>query len=526
LHVKDVPIADLDAAERLACGAATLNIFRYVRRWLYDVSRYEKVPVKTARGIPSTNMPDEWVALLEKFGVTVEISREEVRGHVLMFTVYEEAKDRDRPIKYTRDANNALGKETVMRLRFPTKQEICDLVHHGECFIALDFSSFYDQFAYSPEVGARFCFRHGDKYYRLARLAMGERHACEVAQGLTDLLLDFGPKCKTASIIDGVIFCGSREDVIRDATTFVERVRAIGAKLNEDVSDIAALVQTAGVWGGIALDFARKTSCLASKTVDKIERSWRFRETWTWRNFQAHVGLLFWSWGLIDAQLSEFFPLLRFIGEADSMLTQHDDLWDSRAFIAATAWAPLERWTMTALRNAPRVVPRVQAPEWLVATDASEYGWGVVAVHNETGVVRTHGARWQFAFAQHFASKLGTSTFTEPQGVVNALCWLLDPKTPARVRILTDNSATQAVFQRGFSSRSYHMNECVKRLHRIFGEEFQFDFGWMPGEINPADGLSRGVIASGEVARDSLSADELRRIAGSATLPSKDSWLR
>ena len=97
---------------------------------------------------------------------------------------------------------------------------------------------------------------------------------------------------------------------------------------------------------------------------------------------------------------------------------------------------------------------------------------------------------------------------------------------PQRVRVLTDNTATQAVFQRGFSSRSYHMNECVSRLRKIFGDDFAFDFAYLPGAINPADGLSRGVVASGESARDSMSAAELQRVAGSVVPPGKFEWPR
>ena len=39
------------------------------------------------------------------------------------------------------------------------------------------------------------------------------------------------------------------------------------------------------------------------------------------------------------------------------------------------------------------------------------------------------------------------STFSEPQAVINALCHLLDPLVPQFVRILTDNTVTQASFQ-------------------------------------------------------------------------------
>jgi len=510
----------LGAVEELAGGEETLAHLKHVRGWLDDDARYAALKEKGANNAPTTSMPQEWVDKLLQFGVIKEIGRHDVRGWVHMFTVPEPAKMRHRPIKNTRDCNDALGKETLMKLTFPTKQEICALVHAGACFISLDFASYYDQFVYSADVGARFCFRRGDKYYRLNTLAMGQRQAVEVAASTTARLLDFGPVSTTASIIDNVIFVGSREEVIRDATIFVERVRAVGAKLNENVDDIGALVQTVGDWGGIHLDFTAKTACLAQKTLDKTECSWLRRNEWTWRQFAAHLGLLFWSWQLIELPMPEFFPLLRFVSAAGRMLTEHDDLWDTPAHVWTSAWPALERWTMLVLRNAPRRVPQSQRPEWLVCTDASDWGWGYFAVNNISGVVRTYGAPWTSTFAAIYGDRLGVSTFTEPQAIVNSLCHLLTASCPSRVRILTDNTVAQASFQRGYNGRSFHINECLRRLHTMFGDLFVFDFVYLPGVCNPADGWSRGRGVAGDSAegREQVSA-ELRRIVGLAEYP-------
>ena len=520
LHVKEVPTIDLDAVKNLEGGAKSLNNFLHVVDWLKNDRKYDGVCRRTARGAPTTSMPAEWIEQLLRHGVIDEIQRNGVRGWVNMFAVPEPAKKRFRPIKHTRDANIALGKDTLMKLRFPTKQEICRLVHKGSHFIALDFAAYYDQFKYAPEVGARFCFRHGGRYFRLSNLAMGQRQAVEVAQCTTERFLDFNPSSTTASIIDNVIFVGSREEVIRDATTFISRVLACGGKLNEDVTDVEALVKTVGDWGGINLDFTVKTACLAQKTVDKTGYSWMNRRSWTWRQFAAHIGLLFWSWQLIHVPMAEYFPLLRFISAASSWLTANEALWDTPAHIWESAWPALEQWTLLVLRNRPMTVATLQEPEWLVATDASFWGWGYYAVHNVTGAVRTFGAGWSAGFRRLCADRLQHSTFTEPQAIINALCHLLDPTSPSRVRVLTDNTVARASFHHGYNARSYHINECLRRLHTIFGAEFSFDFAYLPGEFNPADAFSRGsLIAMGEVERDQRVSAELRRIAGSAECP-------
>lgn len=507
LHVKKLEKRiHLEAVAALSGGAQSLADFKHASGWLTDSTRYNAVPVKGARGAPTTSMSDAWIDALHTHGVVVTIPRELINGWVHMFAVLELAKRRWRAIKHTRDANDVLGKETLMQLTFPTKTDICQLVHKGECFAAFDFSAFFDQFVYAPEIGARFCFRKHGRYFRLNTLAMGQRQAVEVAATTTARLLDFSPNCASAAVIDNVIFAGSEESVLADATTFVARCNAVGATLNEDVSTadaIKAVVATSGDWCGVHLDFAAKTASLTEKTLDKVAYSWERRETWTWRTFWAHVGRLFWAWQIIELPMADFFPLLRFVSKIGGWLaTAPASCWDQPASIWSSVWPTLRVWTKLVLTNAPRRVPREQEPEWIVATDASEWGWGYFALHNTSGAVRAFGAPWSPLFRYYYGDRLGTSTFTEPQAIVNALCHLLPATQPTAAVILTDNTVAQASFGRGFNTHSFHINECLRRVQSIFGSNFRFRFHYLPGEQNPADGLSRGTQHS-----DALSAE-------------------
>ena len=144
------------------------------------------------------------------------------------------------------------------------------------------------------------------------------------------------------------------------------------------------------------------------------------------------------------------------------------------------------------MRNVPRVVRVAKAPDWIVCTDASSWGWGYVAIDNNTGEVRNFGAPWTRGFRNLYHDKLRLSTFTEPQAVVNALCHMFSPTQKASVRVVTDNTVTQATFQRGFSSRSFHVNECRRRIEQIFGSSLDFDFVYMAGAWNVSDAWSRG----------------------------------
>ena len=521
LHVKRVPTISLRALEQLPGGTATLERLQQATKWLVSDDAYSAVATTTSQRTPATSLSDEFVDQLVSHGIIAPVARADIRGHVNVFGIPEFAKQRIRCIKEPRDINRVIGKDKLMKLRFPTKADICGLVHKGKYFIALDFASYYDQFPFSEDVSRRFCFRKCNAYYRLLKLAAGLRGACEAAHCSTERMLDFDPTCATEAIMDNVIFVHDDDAiVIADTTTFVDRVKQVNGLLNEDVSDIAALVQTAGDWGGIHLDFIAKTSSLTPKIVDKAHVSWLNRGNWTWRQLAAHIGLLFWSWNIIDIPIYEFFALLRFISETGRWLTEHHRDWDAPARVWPSAWPDLEHWTTLVLRNQPRKVPQQTPPEYIVATDASEWGWGYFAVHNRTGTIHTFGAPWTPAFRGIYGDRLGVSTFTEPQAVVNACCHLLDPRRPVRVRIATDNTVTEAAIGRGYSTRSYHINECLRRLRQIFSADFVFDATYLPGELNPADPLSRGVrIANRELDGDHDMSAALRRYAGFAEPP-------
>jgi hypothetical protein len=486
----------MDAVEALSGTPETLAAVQHVRKWLERDAMYDAIPPRSAEGVPTARLSKAFIARLEEVDMIERIAPSEIRGHVEMFKVAEEAKRRFRPIKHTRDCNDALGKETLMPLVFPSKKEIVQLVNKGDYFISLDFSAYYDQFEYAPEVRSRFCFQHDGATYCLRKLAMGQRQAVEVAQSTTNRLLDFPRESHVRSVIDNVIFVGKREAVIRDARKFTERVNAVGAQLNEDVTDVEALVRQSGEWCGVHLDLASKCVQLTQKSIDKTQVSWANRRSWTWRQFAAHIGLLFWAWDIIDLPMADFFPVLRFISRAGSFLTENEKMWDSPAFVWPSVWPTLERWTMLVLRNAPRRVAAPQRPQWIVACDASAWGWGYVAFNTATGEIRAHGERWSRAIIRNIGDRLGKSTFSEPQAVLNSLCHLLRGDDPRHVVLLTDNTVAQASYTRGFNSHSFHINDCLRRLRNVFGDRFEFTFAYIPGVTNPADPWSRGVKPS------------------------------
>jgi hypothetical protein len=234
---------------------------------------------------------------------------------------------------------------------------------------------------------------------------------------------------------------------------------------------------------------------LTQKCVDRTRLSWALREQWTWRGFQSCVGLLFWSYGLIDVPVHRKFALLRYISRVSADLQQRPELLDAPARMWPSALRDMEDWVQRIEANAPRVVPDRGADyDWLIATDASKQGWGYFALCPATGQTSSYGSQWSATQRGIHGDALSQSTTAEPIAVVNALChWHRPGATPGhRVRVLCDNAATVCSFTRGFSTTSLVINQQIGRMEGRF-PTLDITLEHIEGAINPADGPSRGV---------------------------------
>lgn len=477
-------------------------------RWIRDPTMYLAVPRRGAQGTPFTRLESQHVRRMLEVGTIAEVRPCDVRGWLNVFGVVEWSKKRVRSIKEPRDINDYLGKETLLKIDMATKETIVRAVHDGDYFVQFDFASYYDQFEMNEEISKLQCFKKGRKYYRQVTAPMGQRQMVEVAHTATRKLTDFaGRECKTQAIIDNVIFVGGVEGdpspLVRDARQFVERVREVNGKLNDETEDLASLVQQSGDWGGVHLDLRARTVRVTQKVLDKIKESLDNRGLWTNRNLMAHYGLLFWAVGLTPVCPGDYFEALKFYAVLCNRFTTGvypEYYYEEQAQVPDNVGRALARWTNEVLKNVPRVVEKLNLssgaqPDWLVCVDASRYGWGYVAYDPNSGVVRAGGGKWDRDFARENYEKLRRSVFTEPHAVVRAMCDLLKRTgTKQRVRVWTDNVTTKCANNKGFSAASEDVNSAARRLRHYFPpDEFEFQFEYIKGTDNVfADGISRG----------------------------------
>lgn len=472
--------------------------------------------------LPKTRFtPDQMQQLIDAMSVLVdplnaeeEEAVREILGGVNLFRHPEPYKipPRNRVIKESFTANEQGGRDTLLGLHQCTKTEAIGMLHLGDFFWTADFKGYYDAFSYEERVRKYHCFRASvftepgvsqktrTAVCRSHNLNMGHRPAGDVAQSTTDFLLDFVHTSASKSIIDNVAFVNSDPVALQsDADAFLDRVRAVGGELNDDDQ----IIVRKGAWAGLMLDFTNKTSALLEKTLEKFTLSWQRRGHWTWRQFAAHVGLLFWSLGILDVPIASYFDLLRFISRTSLMLQREPELWDTPASIPPVVMSVMDAWTKICLRNTPRKVPAPGATEWLVATDASGYGWGYIAYNVATGQTRAHGAPWTEGERARFGQKILRSTFTEPRALLNTARHLLPRHTgePIRVRFGTDNTVAKFSLNRGFNSHNFDINDGLRQLEQDFGGSYLFEAVYLPGIINDemADGLSRGKMRGADV---------------------------
>ncbi len=432
-----------------------------------------------------------------------------VRSGCRVFSHPELAKGRRRPIRWTYMANEVLpGNSEVHPINMARKPDIVRLVHYGTHFAQHDLAAFFDQIGLTEAVAHYYCFRHNGKIYRLTCLPMGLTASVGVASALHEVLLDFPRRSARCEIvIDNVVFVGSREDVLHDSRIYRERCASIGAVLNDLDVPLENLAVQHGEFCGVVLDLVEKTVCLAKKSVERARLSWSLRNEWTWQGYQSCIGSLFWSWGILDVPMHGNFALLRFLSRTSADLAERHDLWTAPAKVWPTALKDMERWMRILLENKPRKVPVSKEPEWIVATDASRWGWGYVAVNSETHEVRTHGSAWSPYMEHRYGERLGSSVLAEPKGLVNAMCHLLAPDRDSakKVLVLSDNSATCAAVNRGFSTHALHLNACIGQLKNSF-PQYEFEVQHIAGQENPADKPSRNSQLSEQEAAEAAQA--------------------
>lgn len=492
--------------------AKLLALLRFVR----DPNAYAGVPtISKLSEVRKVPFPADVTPQLLDAGIIERCSLSQVCGTTIWFGVPEFLKRRFRIIQWPRSVNDALPLPEYP-VSFKSIFQRCQLVHAGPYAGTCDFAAFFTQFVLDPRVRARYAARfpvgvdaRGQTVYELFRQRVaptGAHFMPAVGIAVTEHLKAF-PMQSAAhdDHIDNVLFVGDFAAVVADLVKLGERCKEACVTVNEDIDDPTRLVSEVLDWCGLRLDFKNKSVSLINKTTAKIEVSWHLRESWTWRGFAAHIGLLRYADIVLDCCISDFWKLHSFVSGISRWHQEFDNQrYDEPALIPPHVLKELEKWTFVALANKPRLVHKEEPPDVIAAVDSCASGWGYAALDLKTEKLYWHASAWSNDFAAKHHDKLHRSVLTEPYGLLFAKQHLARQNMAfargvrRNVKFFSDNVATIATFRRGYASRSFDMN-LVAGLdrHNAALARHGWSYCHIAGKDNVfADALSRGRMGS------------------------------
>ena len=514
-HVKPVKTILRDEIEHLPVKRANL-----LQRWLRVKKWLTEQPQGVRRG--RANEAELRVVDIEQMEAAqhiAEINAKDVMSTCNIFGIPEIFKHRKRIIKHTKWFNEKYGKESLEGLKLLRAKELVHSVYAGRYAISLDFAAWFDQFEYDELVSRWHCFPAFGKWYRLTRLAMGQRIAVDVAHTATEVIASFempdGVRCDM--YVDNVRFVGNnRENVIDAATMFIERCRKVRATLNEvdmrvneegkcvyvsnpDGSPIdarsaaTALVHSKGEFLGVEFDYMQKTVKLGPKSVAKLCLLKAAFENEakppTHRNFLAMFGVLFFALQVTKGFAPHRYYALREYSETARRIQKDPGLLECAYHCSPSRWKHIVMWIEDVERNDPH--PVHDAPlhpsgaRYVLVTDAAKSGWGALLLDMTTGMLYTRHGVWNRAWkGREFSS------WSEPEAVSRALVYFFPHGTNESIAILSDSSTAVGAFAKGRSMR-YEVNRSLQRVHDHF-PQFNATLYHIPGKENTyTDAMSR-----------------------------------
>lgn len=181
IHAKDVKPIDIAALNALKTLPTDQGLWAQTSHWVFArENTYDQVSFSGKLERSRLSWADE--NTLVRLGlIRVLDERDAPLGTVKLFWVAEWAKRRRRPIRWTKDVNDILGRETLAGVKMPSRAEQLQQALTGCWSICLDMSAWFDQIPLSEEVQRQHCFIGRDgRIYCLTRLPMGQRQAVDV----------------------------------------------------------------------------------------------------------------------------------------------------------------------------------------------------------------------------------------------------------------------------------------------------------------------------------------------------------
>lgn len=491
MHSKKIPAMCYETLIMMAKGTPLEAKLNQLLRWNTDATMYANIspnmPGHPDQSKPSS-VPMVGVQALFDDEIIKEIHESEVLRYATLFTVYEEAKHRQRPILWPRTLNEFLEYIADFTLPGVKKQlSAASKVFWAACF---DLTASFFQCPLTYEVSRNFCFRaENGKCYAFQRMVMGFAPSCEIMETILEVVIAYAlrdfPGISHDPFVDNVRFGvpDNNPTYLADAALSF-RSACAKANITLNVEPLNAPHQQ-GIYTGIEYDYAAGTASNTDKTRLKLARARTaiLSSTATLDEVFEAFGILFFASSVVDYDLGSHYHSFKFFRRKAALFSQGQLKLSHPTPVWNCIRVELAQWfdaLADPLLKAP--IRRTNSGYVRLFTDASLSGAGAVLFDAE-GLVHTWARKWTPLEASRPIHEL------EAIAAFEAMVFFQPYLTGNHVDLFVDNTSVIGAAKKGYSP-SFHFNSHIRNLldHiRAHGARVQY----VKSAHNPSDCESR-----------------------------------
>ena len=326
-------------------------------------------------------------------------------------------------------------------------------------------------------------------------LSMGFKPACDVLEAILGALTPYPlpDNVHVITRVDNILFAGPADSANEAGELFLARAARVGVVLNpfEGVSDsyefLGESYRHAGQHGDATRTLSRKSRWKLEAVRSALSALQQSPSRVPVRRVCAFFGLLWFCGETQDVLPAYYHFALRFLAGLSSACSRGEITWTTPVALPPSTVTDLVAWADAILCGSPVPVVRKHLERSLdIFVDASEGGWGAIIIDADGGV-KTLSFPW--AAADWAQWNLASSVAAEPLGILRAACCACVVGRVGKAVIHTDHLPILYAAQHG-SGKAYAYSHLLAFL-RTQLPTWQFEFVWLPGNLNPADALSR-----------------------------------
>lgn len=484
LHVSSVEVIDIDAV-RARMLPKVRDRFNKVYDWTFFPegvvpSRTNKVSTfssKHARQLAESGVAER----TDKPGENLNIP----------FTVIEtkETGMRQRPILWTRDANDAL-RAAGYTANVPIGHISDYLVAvNDEIATCRDLKTSFFQLEIPQEARHLFSFQDDEgHWWVLTRLPMGHVCAPELMHTVTSVIAGhpeyvmkgYAAKSRAHIWIDNVRLSGPRALVKSDTSRMDAAAKGVGAtwKAAESLSLVKEYVFIGVHWnheGHLVKPSDKIMSKMNSFSFDKA----------TAGSIESFAGRLLHASAISGTMIGWYWYAVKFLRRTINSLNNGRLSLTDTVSIPQSAAGQLRRW-LEHVGKARKIEPP-RRDTFTVFVDASMEGWGGVLVDNATNRVTIVGGKFGACDHERHINELEALAL---ERTVQALPH--DPSRRSAVYVSIDNTSVLGTVRKGCSAANMTMNDAVVRaLGTLKRKGYTWTMRYVRSAENPADVPSR-----------------------------------